>query len=404
MPRTVLVVHDGQGPIRGSERVLLTLFDGIDPARYRFAVLTNHEALADACRARGIATEHVPFRALFASWPRPRDLVDLVRYAARAVRLVRAHDAVLLHANTATACSWLFLAALWCRVPLLAHIHNHWNRRLQLLCGMHTADAIVGVSERVVRNFRGDPVAAGRIRVVYAGFDGLTAAPADREQARAAFGIGTAQVVVALIGYLVALKRADIAIAAMRALPPDVAARTVLMVVGDGPERSHLERLASGLTVIFAGQRDDVHHLLRNVIDIVVLPSDSEAFGLVLLEAAAAGLPRIGSNAGGIPEAIRHEVDGLIVPACDVAALAVAVATLVRDPALARQYGTAAEARLRSEFDVTGFLSRFLGVYEELICAPASSRWLRIGQALLSIWWQATSRAFAVTHAPPMSP
>ncbi|HTC07458.1 MAG TPA: hypothetical protein VK726_01640 [Acetobacteraceae bacterium] len=38
MPRTVLVVHDGHGPIRGSERVLLTLFDGIDPTRYRFAV------------------------------------------------------------------------------------------------------------------------------------------------------------------------------------------------------------------------------------------------------------------------------------------------------------------------------------------------------------------------------
>jgi hypothetical protein len=54
-------------------------------------------------------------------------------------------------------------------VPLLAHIHNFWNRRLQLRCGMHYPDAIAGVSERVIRNFRSDPVAAARIRVVCAG-------------------------------------------------------------------------------------------------------------------------------------------------------------------------------------------------------------------------------------------
>jgi hypothetical protein len=169
MPRTVLVVHDGHGPIRGSERVLLTLFDEIDPTRYRFAVLTNHEALAEACRERGVPPEQVPFRVLFAPWLRPWDLIDMVRYAARAVPLVRAQHAVLIHANTATACSWLFLAALWCRVPLLAHIQNFWNRRLQLRCDKHYPDAIAGVSEGVIRSFRSDPVAAARICVVYAG-------------------------------------------------------------------------------------------------------------------------------------------------------------------------------------------------------------------------------------------
>lgn len=392
MPRTVLVVHDGHGPIRGSERVLLTLFDGIDPTRYRFAVLTNHAALAEACRERGIPTEAVPFRVLFAPWPRPWDLIDLVRYTARTVRLVRAHHAVLIHANTATTCSWLFLAALWCRVPLLAHIHNVWNRRLQLLCGMHHADAIVAVSEGVIRNFRDDPVAADRIRIVYTGFEGLTAAPTDREQARAAFGIGAPQVVIALVGYLVALKRVDVAIAAMRALPPDIAARAVLMVVGDGPERRHLEQLADGLPVIFTGQRDDVHHLLRNVIDIVILPSDSEAFGLVLLEAAAAGLPRIGSNAGGIPEAIRQGVDGLIVPVADTKALAGAIAALARDPVLARQYGEAALARLHADFSATEFLRKFSALYDDMTIQERQSRAARLWNALRSTWFQVSSR------------
>lgn len=394
-PRTILVVHDGHGPIRGSERVLLTLLDGIDPARYRFVVLTNHDALAEACQARGIPTEMASFRLLFAPWPRPRDLIDAFRYAARVARVVRVHDVALIHANNASACSWLFLAALWCRVPLLAHIHNYWNRRMQLLCGMHCADAIVGVSEGIMRGFRNDPVAAPRVRIIYTGYDGEEVALVDRVEARAALGLRADQVVVALIGYLVALKRTDDAIAAMRALPADVAARAVLLVVGDGPERARLEQGAQGVPVVFVGQRNDVPHLLRNVIDIVILPSDSEAFGLVLLEAAAVGLPRIGSDIGGIPEAIRHGVDGLIVPVRDVAGLAAAISALVRDPALARRYGEAAKARLHAEFSVAGFIVRFLSVYDDLTQAAPPSRGHRIGAVLRSIGSQATSRAYA---------
>jgi glycosyltransferase involved in cell wall biosynthesis len=209
--------------------------------------------------------------------------------------------------------------------------------------------------------------------------------------------------VIALIGYLVALKRGDVAIAAMRALPQDVAARAVLLVVGDGPERVTWEAQAEGLPVRFIGQRDDVHHLLRNVIDMVILPSDSEAFGIVLLEAAAAGLPRIGSNIGGIPEAIRDGVDGMIVPVRDAAALAAAIATLVRDPALARRYGEAARLRLGEAFSVAGFLGRFTAVYDELTGSAPPSCWARVWMAMRSTWFQVTSRAYAGLLSQPPS-
>ena len=74
----------------------------------------------------------------------------------------------------------------------------------------------------------------------------------------------------------------------------------------------------------------------------------------MLLEAAAAGLPRAGSNIGGIPEAIRDGVDGIIVPVGDATALAGAIVALMRDPALARRYGEAARTRLRKAFGVAG--------------------------------------------------
>jgi L-malate glycosyltransferase len=401
--RTVLLVDVGHGPIRGADQVTLTLIDGIDPARYRFVLLTCHLALAEACRARGVPVEFQPVRMLFVPRFRLRDLVDLARFARLAVRLIRAHDVALIHSVNGSSCVWLFPAALWCRVPLLAHIHNYWSRRMRLLIGAHLADRIVGVAEGVMRGFRNDPVAARRLSIIYNGFDELGAPAVDRGAARSEFGLGGDCVVIALIGYLVSLKRGDVAIEAVRALPPDVATRAILLVVGDGPERAVWEAQAAGLAVRFTGQRDDVHHLLRNVIDMVILPSDSEAFSIVLLEAAAAGLPRIGSNVGGIPESIRDGVDGLIVPVGDAVALAAAIATLVRDPALARRYGEAARARLGEAFSVVGFLGKFTAVYDELTASAPPLGWVRVWRAMRSSWFQITSRAYAgLLSEPPV--
>jgi glycosyltransferase involved in cell wall biosynthesis len=400
-PRTVLLVDAGHGPLRGADRVTLTLIDGIDPTRYRFVLLTCHLALAEACRARGVPVEFTPIRMLFVPRPRLRDVIDLVRFARLTARLIRRHDVALIHSINGNSCAWLFPAALWCRVPLLAHIHNYWSRRMRLLIGAHLADRIVGVAEGIMRGFRNDPISARRTSIIYNGLDELTAPPVDRAVARAEFGLGADRVVIALIGYLVALKCGDVAIAAMRALPPDVAARATLLIVGDGPERTTWEAQAAGLPVVFTGQRDDVHHLLRNIIDIVILPSDSEAFSVVLLEAAAAGLPRIGSNVGGIPESILDGVDGVIVPVHDSAALAAAITALVRDPALARRYGQAARARLQAEFSVAAFLARFTAVYDELTDTGPASCGVRLWWATRAVWCQMTSRAYAGLRSTP---
>ncbi len=110
---------------------------------------------------------------------------------------------------------------------------------------------------------------------------------------------------------------------------------------------------------------------------------------------AAAGLPRIGTNVGGIPESMLHGEDGLIVPLHDAAALAEAIATLVRDPALARRYGEAARERLRAEFNVAGFLDKVTVVCDELAASAPPSCITRAWMAICSTWFQLTSRAYA---------
>jgi glycosyltransferase involved in cell wall biosynthesis len=193
--------------------------------------------------------------------------------------------------------------------------------------------------------------------------------------------------VLGLAAVLIPEKCVDVAIEAIRQLQGDMADRVVLLVIGDGTDRAALEQQAKGLPVIFVGYRDDVHDLLLNVVDLFLLPSEMEPFGISLLEAAAARLPRIGTAAGGIPEQLSSGIDGLLVPVRDPSALADAIRLLVTDPERAKRLGEAGYRRLRTEFTPQRFLEAFAALYDEMTKSPAS-RAVRIGRALGSIWHQ----------------
>lgn len=111
----------------------------------------------------------------------------------------------------------------------------------------------------------------------------------------------------------------------------------VLVLVGDGPLTSKMKALASELDirhkVFFVGQQAHVgmYYLMS---DIFMLMSEKESFGLSLLEAMNCGLVPIGTNAGGIPEVIKHEETGYIVPVGDYEAAGDYLVKLAQDPEL----------------------------------------------------------------------
>jgi glycosyltransferase involved in cell wall biosynthesis len=115
-----------------------------------------------------------------------------------------------------------------------------------------------------------------------------------------------------------------------------------LKIVGDGPARSTARYIrdckAAGLTdrVVFAGIREDVPRLLAEA-DIFVQPSRMEGLPTALLEAMTAGVPVVAAAAGGIPDIVVHEKNGLLVPPGDASALAAAVRRLAADPDLRRR-------------------------------------------------------------------
>jgi len=139
-----------------------------------------------------------------------------------------------------------------------------------------------------------------------------------------------------------------------------------LVLVGDGPLRADLERLAVDLgvrdRVRFLGVRDDVAAIL-GAVDIFALTSLSEAASLTLLEAMASELPVVVTAVGGNPEIVRDGVDGLLVPRGDAGAIAAAICRLLDDPLFARLLGQAAAARVRSLFQLDRTIERYYDLY-----------------------------------------
>jgi glycosyltransferase involved in cell wall biosynthesis len=119
-------------------------------------------------------------------------------------------------------------------------------------------------------------------------------------------------------------------------------------IVGDGPLRGELERRA-GDAVHFLGARDDVPELLH-AMDVFVMPSLEEAFGIAVVEAMACGLPVVATNVGGLPEVVADKNTGLLVPPRDAGALASAVVKLANDESLRRAFGERGRARAEERF------------------------------------------------------
>jgi L-malate glycosyltransferase len=141
------------------------------------------------------------------------------------------------------------------------------------------------------------------------------------------------------------------------------------IAVGDGKQRRILEVMASSLGLknkfIFTGFRDDVGNFLKSF-DIFVLASHLEGLGTSILDAQAVGLPVIATKTGGIPEAVFHEQNGLLVPPNSSADLATAILRLCADADLRHRYGSKGKETVQ-EFSIERTVEKNINIYEELL-------------------------------------
>ncbi|MDE2318506.1 MAG: glycosyltransferase [Rhodospirillales bacterium] len=151
-----------------------------------------------------------------------------------------------------------------------------------------------------------------------------------------------------------------------------------LVIIGEGKRRKSLERLAreTGVAgrIAFLGPRPhgEVLSWMRRAA-MLVLPSvktesgREEGLGMVMLEAAACGVPGIGSRVGGIAEGIEEGQTGFLVPQRDPEALSVAISTLLANPTLRLRMGEAARRRVEQHFDLTRQTAALEEIYDSLL-------------------------------------
>jgi D-inositol-3-phosphate glycosyltransferase len=218
------------------------------------------------------------------------------------------------------------------------------------------ADAIAvncSEEESQFRRLYGDP--PGRIEVIAPGVEHAFFAPGERHGARAALELPPDAPVLLFVGRIQPLKGPDVAVRTLAELRrPDA----LLLLVGGASgaegdhEVAHLHALIDELGV--AGQVRFVppqpHHILSTyyrAADVVLVPSRSESFGLVALEASACGIPVVASAVGGLLTLVDHADTGFLVPDRDPLVFARHIDALLSDPAAAAAMGARGAARAR---------------------------------------------------------
>jgi N-acetyl-alpha-D-glucosaminyl L-malate synthase BshA len=149
---------------------------------------------------------------------------------------------------------------------------------------------------------------------------------------------------------------------------------SVLVMIGDGPDRPAAEEEARALgvesSVYFLGKIDAVAPLLASA-DIFLLPSQSESFGLSALEALASGVPVIASDTGGLPEVVKHDVTGLLYPVGDIDGMSAGVISLLQDSARRKAMADAGAEDTRSRFALDTIVSEYEALYRDAVQNPS---------------------------------
>jgi glycosyltransferase involved in cell wall biosynthesis len=233
---------------------------------------------------------------------------------------------------------------------------------------LRRADRIIAISQSLRRFLvEVEKAPANKIEVIPYGLDPESfARDAHPGAFRAEIG-ARENPLVGFIGRLTGQKGVDILLRAF-ALVERRHPTVELILAGDGPERPALSRLAQSLglqRVMFLGWRADAADVLADL-DLLVVPSRWEGFGLVALEAMAMGIPVVASNASALPEIVAPGQTGLLVSPGDAGELADAITTILSGPKRAAEMGRAGRERVRTEFPVERMAKRTSDLYHSL--------------------------------------
>ena len=353
--------------IGGAERLIVALARATPPslATVEVATLRPPGELTAALAAQGTMCHSL----------RIRHAAEMPLAEARLIALVARRGYDVIHGHLVHGGAAAMSAGLIARVPVRVITRHHstvvWkygsrvDRIIEVVANTLAQRVIaVGGAVRTVLVER-EGVDPRKVVVIRNGID-VAAVHAAGVPRRVRRSVG---LVIGTVAALYPYKGHHTAFEALRTLL-SAGHETRYELVGEGPQRSELQRFARALgiadAITFLGFVADPFPVVKSW-DVYLQPSIEEGLSMAVLEAMALARPVVCSRSGEMNEVIRHDEDGLLVAPGDVAAIVEAVGRLARDREWARCLGESARARVGREFDITTVARAYVDAYRDLL-------------------------------------
>ncbi len=356
--------------IGGAERIAVDLAKGLKNKGHQVMVcsLTKGGPLEKELRQEGVETivlSNLPLRGKYTFY-----------FVFRLWRLMRKQKFDIVHTHVFMSNFWGRIAGCLSGVKVIIsteHNQDLWKKRRHIfadkilsLC-THKIIAVSGAVESFV--VKKEKINAKRLTLIHNAVDTKKFMPCDVSSLKKELNIPAGAVIIGTVSRLIPQKGQRYFLQAARVISKNNQ-NVRFLIIGDGQLKNDLralsERLMLSDKVIFTGFRPDIIGLLT-LLDIFVLPSLWEGFGLALLEAMALAKPVVATDVGGIPEIIENGKTGILVKPKDPEALARAILKLINDNLYARGLGLNARKTVQERFSLNTMIDKVEAVYRSFL-------------------------------------
>lgn len=372
--RVLHVLRQASGGMRGH---VTTLLKNMDRDRYNMMVACPRDTIVD----RELVSTGI--KIFYVDIGEGANLLANVRSLFSLTRIIRENKIQVVHCHGARAGVIGRAAAFLKKTPVVLYtVHNFahqsttaaWEKRLLGLAEKvlkPVTSKYIAVSRALATEMvRVVGIQADKISVVYNGinlehFNIMQDCVEKKEQ----LGLNPHAIIIGTAGRLIATKGVSYFIKAA-SLVMEKFHSTQFLVVGEGPERTALAKLAKDLNmdehVVFLGYRIDLPAILP-LINVFVVPTISEGQSIITLEAMAARRPIVAFETGGIPELLHHCRTGILVREKDSVQLAKGIIEILENPLLAEKLGNRARALVEQKFRQETMIQKTEEIYRKCL-------------------------------------
>ncbi|MFH1305066.1 MAG: glycosyltransferase family 4 protein [Candidatus Omnitrophota bacterium] len=282
----------------------------------------------------------------------------------------------LVHAQTRVTQVLARLSQKTTKVPFISTCHGFFrHRKLSRRIFPCWGERVIAISKSVrthlVEDFRVD---ASRVVLIYNGIELDRYLPASAEDKDRVLlretGLDPDAMIIGSVGRLSPVKGFKYLLRAFKDVISRFHGKTQLLILGEGPEKDSLLRLARQIGIadnVFLVSAAAPLEKYLAIMDVFCLPSLKEGLGLSLMEAMAASRACIASDIGGLSELITHERDGILVPSGNVGTLSAAILLLAESREKRQRLAENAREKAAEKFSIRDSVAKTIGVYEAII-------------------------------------